>query len=62
MKIITHIDELRQYLEKKSKPIGFIPTMGFLHEGHISLVRRAREECASVVASIFVNPNRIWTQ
>lgn len=54
MQVISHIAELRTRLEKECA-IAYVPTMGNLHEGHLDLVRRAREQGRCVVTSIFVN-------
>ena len=58
MKIISSVNELKKYLREQKKTIGYVPTMGALHEGHISLIKAARKENEIVVVSIFVNPTQ----
>ena len=61
MEIIRTVEGMKEFSQKikeSGKPIGFVPTMGYLHEGHLSLVRKAKEENTTVVTSIFVNPTQ----
>lgn len=56
MLVVDTVAALRRAHAELPRPIGCVPTMGYLHAGHASLMRRARAECASVIVTLFVNP------
>jgi len=58
MRVVKTIPDIRALRQKLNGTVGFVPTMGFLHEGHLALVKRAKVENPTVIVSIYVNPTQ----
>jgi pantoate--beta-alanine ligase len=58
MQVVKTISDIRALRQKLSGTVGFVPTMGYLHEGHLALVKRAKAENSTAIVSIYVNPTQ----
>jgi pantoate--beta-alanine ligase len=58
VRVVETVAALRAAGRRLPDPLGVVPTMGYLHEGHLSLIRRASAECGATVVTLFVNPTQ----